>query len=124
MNTAPALTRLHYHRLSKQLDVSFADGTGGRLSAEFLRVHSPSAEVQRHGNPQLVLNKATVGIDTLEPIGHYGVRIVFDDGHQTGIFSGHYLYRLCQEQHELWQSYQDKVAKQQHIPIRLMGGHD
>ena len=120
MTAAPALTRLHYHRLSKQLDVSFADGTQKSLSAEFLRVHSPSAEVQRHGNPKLVLQKEQVGIVKLEPTGHYGIRIVFDDGHQTGIFSGLYLYQLCRDQAALWQAYQDQVAQQQNIPIRMV----
>lgn len=121
MTAAPALIRLHYHRLSKHLDVSFADGTHANLSAELLRVHSPSAEVQRHGNPKLVLHKECVGIEKLEPAGHYGIKIVFDDGHQTGIFSGLYLYQLCRDQVALWQAYQDKVAQQQQIPIRLMG---
>ncbi|MDP4535035.1 gamma-butyrobetaine hydroxylase-like domain-containing protein [Alkalimonas collagenimarina] len=119
MAAAPALTRLHYHQRSKQLDICFADGTESCLSAEFLRVHSPSAEVQGHGNPKLVLNKSGVGISTIEPTGHYGVRIVFDDGHQTGIFSTHYLYHLCQHHQELWQQYQENVAQQQQIPIRL-----
>ncbi|MCH8536516.1 MAG: gamma-butyrobetaine hydroxylase-like domain-containing protein, partial [Alkalimonas sp.] len=109
------------HRQSKHPTAYSADGTKSRLSAEFLRVHSPSAEVQGHGSPKLVLNKAKVGISQLEPAGHYGVRIVFDDGHQTGIFSGHYLHQLCLQQQELWQSYQEKVAQQQQIPIRLVG---
>lgn len=120
MAAAPALTRLHYHLRSKQLDICFADGTESCLSAEFLRVHSPSAEVQGHGNPKLVFNKSGVGISTIEPTGHYGVRILFDDGHQTGIFTGHYLYQLCLQKREFWQVYQEKVAKQQQIPIRLM----
>ncbi len=82
---------LHYHRLSKMLDVRFSDGQLFHLSAEFLRVFSPSAEVRGHGKPQLVSHKKAVAISQIVPVGQYAVKLVFDDGHQTGLYSWAYL---------------------------------
>lgn len=125
---AAEVRKLHYHRRSKQLELDFADGSSASLSAEFLRVHSPSAEVQGHGKPILVTDKQQVGIERLEPSGHYGVRICFDDGHQTGIYRWAYLKQLANEQTELWQQYQQRLAaakaRQDSVPIRFMDAAD
>jgi len=91
----------------KRLEIDFDDGTTVGLSAEYLRVESPSAEVQGHGPGQktLVPGKASVGIKTLEPVGNYAIRIVFDDGHDTGIFSWAYLRELGLEHEKRWRNY-------------------
>ena len=99
------VSRLHYHRQSRTLDVTFSDGTVAGFSAEFLRVFSPSAEVRGHGKPKLVSNKKLVSISKLQPVGHYAVKLVFDDGHDSGIYSWQYLKQLSQQQNERWQQY-------------------
>ena len=105
-------TEIKLKRAEKRLDVSFDDGSLFALPAEYLRVESPSAEVQGHSpaQKQLVAGCRRVGIERLEPIGHYAVRILFDDGHDTGIFSWTYLYELGREQAEKWQRYLDALA--------------
>ena len=89
------------------LEVAFDDGQVIRLAAERLRVESPSAEVQGHGPGQKVLvpGKRNVNIAAIEPIGHYGVLLRFDDGHATGIFSWTTLYTLGREQETRWANY-------------------
>jgi DUF971 family protein len=89
------------------LAVAFDDGAQFELPAEYLRVHSPSAEVRGHGveTGVLVAGKASVGISAVEPIGHYAVRLVFDDGHDTGLFTWKYLYELGTEQQARWRAY-------------------
>jgi DUF971 family protein len=91
----------------KVLQVSFEDGKTYRLPAEYLRVESPSAEVQGHapGQKQLVAGRRHVGIMAVEPVGNYAVRLKFDDLHDTGIFSWRYLYQLGLEQEERWAGY-------------------
>ncbi|MDR7120444.1 DUF971 domain-containing protein [Rheinheimera soli] len=96
---------LHYHKLSKVLDVKFSDDQLFSFSAEFLRVFSPSAEVRGHGKPQLVSHKKDVAISQIVPVGLYAVKLVFDDGHQTGLYSWAYLAKLAVEQDELWKDY-------------------
>ena len=99
------VSKLHYHRHSKTLDVHFADGLQACFSAEFLRVLSPSAEVRGHGKPQLVANKREVAIRQILPVGHYAVKLVFDDGHDSGLYSWTYLRHLAQQQDPMWQDY-------------------
>ncbi len=91
----------------KRLDITFEGGDSFSLPAELLRVESPSAEVQGHGGDQriIVAAKRNVGIINLEAVGNYAVRIIFDDLHDTGIFSWDYLYELGLRQDELWQRY-------------------
>lgn len=101
----PDVVGLKLKRKSKQLEVSFANGETHNISCEMLLVYSPSAEVQRHGNPMLVTHKKAVNITAIEPVGNYAVKIVFDDGHDTGLFSWKVLYDLCTNQVELWQQY-------------------
>ena len=100
-------------RRSRRLVLRFSDGTEGSLSAEYLRVHSPSAEVQGHsaGEGVLVTGKENVGIDRLEAVGRYAIRIVFDDGHNTGLFTWPILYELCREHDRKWQRYLERLAK-------------
>ena len=101
-NEPVVVSRLHYHQRSRQVDVSFSNGDSAGFSAEFLRVFSPSAEVRGHGKPKLVTNKKQVAISKLLPVGHYAIKLVFDDGHQTGLYSWAYLAKLAAEQDELW----------------------
>ena len=99
--------RIHYARNQRTLDLSFDDGLTGSLSAEFLRVFSPSAEVRGHGPGQEVLQagKAGVQITAINPVGHYAVQLVFDDGHDSGLYSWSYLHDLISRQTHLWRNY-------------------
>jgi len=109
--TSP-VTELRYRSAEKQLEVGFADGVRFTLPAEYLRVESPSAEVQGHGPGQktIVAGRRHVGIMRIEPVGHYAVRIAFDDLHDSGIFSWDYLRRLGEEQSERWAEYERALA--------------
>lgn len=108
----PAPTGIRLHRRSRTLDVDFPDGVSGCLTAEFLRVHSPSAEVTGHsaGEGILVTGKETVGIERIEPVGRYAVRIVFDDGHDTGLYTWPILHGLCRNHDQKWRRYLDRLA--------------
>jgi DUF971 family protein len=110
--TARWPVELRLKQAEKLLEVAFDDGRRFRLPAEYLRVESPSAEVQGHGaGPKtLVPGRAHVGIIALEPIGNYAVRITFDDLHDTGIYSWSYLYQLGVEQEKRWREYLDGLA--------------
>lgn len=104
-------------KLSKggdSLEISFPGAPPLTLSAEFLRVHSPSAEVKGHGPGQEVLQwgKAHVAITAIERSGNYAIRLTFDDGHDTGIYSWGYLYKLCTEHEQRWQDYLDRLSRE------------
>jgi DUF971 family protein len=103
----PWPTELRLKQAEKLLEISFDDGKRFHLPAEYLRVESPSAEVQGHGpgQKQLVPGRAQVGIRAVEPVGNYAVRLVFDDLHDTGIYSWRYLYQLGVEQDRRWRDY-------------------
>jgi DUF971 family protein len=105
--TAHWPTELRLKSAEKVIEIDFDNGARFRLPAEYLRVESPSAEVQGHGpgEKQLVPGRAHVGILRLEPVGNYAVRIVFDDLHDTGIFSWSYLYELGIEQETRYRAY-------------------
>ena len=109
----PPPTDLKYHRRSRELEVVFADGMNARLTAEFLRVHSPSAEVKGHaaGEGILVTGKEAVGIASIEPVGRYAVRLVFDDGHNTGLYTWAVLYELSAERDRKWARYLERLAQ-------------
>jgi|SRR5665213_2070174 DUF971 family protein len=109
---APQPTSIILHRASHMLEIAFDSGETFRLPAEYLRVHSPSAEVQGHGRGQQVLvpGKAHVNIDAVEPIGNYAVLLRFDDGHATGLFSWGVLHDLGHHQAKNWQAYLDALA--------------
>ena len=100
-------TELTVHQKSRVLDIAFDDGAAFSLPFELLRVYSPSAEVKGHGPGQEVLQvgKREVGISGVEPVGNYGVKPIFTDGHATGIYTWDYLYKLGSEQAALWQDY-------------------
>ncbi len=105
------VTRLHYHRHSKLLDVQFNDGVIATFSAEMLRVLSPSAEVRGHGKPVLVANKRDIGISNILPVGLYAAKLVFDDGHDTGLYSWHYFRQLHEHREQMWQDYLDRLQQ-------------
>lgn len=109
----PRPTDINLHKKSKTLEVIFDSGEHFVLPAEYLRVYSPSAEVQGHGPDQqvLVAGKRDVGIMELEPVGNYAVSLRFTDGHATGIYSWDILHDLGVKQAENWQSYTDALAK-------------
>lgn len=106
-----SLSKLHYHQRRRLLDLIYSDGSCSTLSAEFLRVHSPSAEVRGHGQPKLVANKRYVAIQQIVAVGHYAVKLVFDDGHNTGLYSFSYLQQLAAKQELLWQQYLQKLKQ-------------
>ena len=108
----PLPTEIKLHQASRILEIAFADGRRFRLPYEFLRVHSPSAEVRGHGPGQETLQtgKREVTISDVEQVGHYALRPAFSDGHDTGIFSWDYLYDLGERQDELWRGYLERLA--------------
>ena len=110
--TAHWPVELRLKQAEKRLEVKFDDGSRFSLPAEYLRVESPSAEVQGHGPGQktLVPGRAHVGIMGLEQVGNYAVRIKFDDLHDTGIYSWNYLYQLGVEHEKRWHEYLDALA--------------
>ncbi len=109
----PRPVDIRLHRKSRLLEVAFDNGATFTLPCEYLRVYSPSAEVRGHGPGQEVLQygKKQVNIDAIEPVGQYAVKLVFDDGHNSGIYSWNVLYNLGSHQEALWQEYLDKLAK-------------
>jgi DUF971 family protein len=111
--TARWPVEIRLKRAEKILEVAFDDGSRFRLPAEYLRVESPSAEVQGHGpgQKQLVAGRAQVGITAVEAVGNYAVRLRFDDGHDTGIYSWRYLHELGEEQDRRWRDYLTGLEK-------------
>lgn len=109
----PQPTEIKLRSRSRVLEVSFADGQRFELPFEYLRVHSPSAEVKGHGPGQevLVLGKQAVGLKAVEPVGQYAVKLVFDDGHDTGLFTWKYLYELGRDREPKWALYQQRVRE-------------
>ncbi len=103
-------TRIKLNKSSKTLELGYADGQQFSLPAEFLRVHSPSAEVQGHGNPVLQYGKINVALTHIQPAGNYALKMTFDDGHDSGIFTWDYLYRLGSQQSEIWQDYLSQLS--------------
>jgi DUF971 family protein len=102
-----APTALNYRRADTVLEITWPDGVVHELSAEYLRVHSRSAEVRGHGQGQAVLQhgKKGVGINAIEPTGRYAVRLVFDDGHDSGLYDWDYLRDLAVQFEAYWQAY-------------------
>jgi DUF971 family protein len=100
------------HQQSKVLELSYENGEIYRLPFEFLRVLSPSAEVQGHGPGQETLQtgKRDVLIANIEPVGHYALKPSFSDGHDSGLYSWDFLYFLCENQEQLWKEHLDKLA--------------
>jgi DUF971 family protein len=111
-NTLPWPQELRLQDNGRRLNVQFDSGEAYKLSAEYLRTHSPSAEVKGHGPGQevLVLGKQNVRIKDIEPVGNYAVRLIFDDGHSTGLYSWDYLLKLGREKDLLWSRYLERSA--------------
>ena len=109
-------TDIRLHRTSRLLEVSFDDGMCFELPCEYLRVYSPSAEVRGHGPGQEVLQigKEEVNIAAIEPVGHYAVKLVFDDGHDTGLYSWDILYELGVNKDTNWQTYLERLKAAGH----------
>ena len=104
---------IQLHRQSRVLEIHFDDGQGFELPCEYLRVFSPSAEVRGHGLPEplLVLGKEDVNIDAIEPIGQYAVKLVFSDGHDSGLFDWDFLYTLGEKQAQNWARYLQRLEQ-------------
>lgn len=102
-NTPPKALKLH--RKSQELELSYGLDEQYRLSSEMLRVLSPSAEVRGHGSPVLQTGKKHVQITSIEMVGHYAIKIVFDDGHDSGLYNWEYLYDLCLNREQHWEDY-------------------
>lgn len=102
---------IRLHQASRLLEIKFDNNTECMLSCEFLRVYSPSAEVKGHGSGQetLQIDKELVNINAIEPIGNYAVKLVFSDGHDTGLYSWDYLYYLGENYQAMWQDYIAKL---------------
>jgi DUF971 family protein len=116
MTEAPKPVEINLHQKSRILEISYSDGQRFELSYEFLRVHSPSAEVQGHGPGQGVLQvgKQDVIITHIEPVGRYAIQPTFDDGHDTGIYSWETLYDLGKNRDRYWKEYLEKLEKAGH----------
>jgi DUF971 family protein len=107
-------TEIHLRRAEKRLELAFDDGARFSLPAEYLRVESPSAEVQGHDPSQrrTIPGRRQVGITAIEPVGNYAIRIIFDDRHDTGIYSWEYLHELGRDQARKWQAYLAALSAQ------------
>lgn len=110
---APVPVGIRLRKKTAALELTYADGQVYLLPAELLRVYSPSAEVKGHGAGQSVLQtgKSEVQLTDIEAMGRYAVRLVFDDGHDSGIYSWDYLYQLCTGQESLWQTYLQRLQQ-------------
>lgn len=110
MNT-PTPTRVHYHKQSRELELGYANGETFRLPVEFLRVYSPSAEVRGHGGDTAVLQvgKKDVGLQNITQAGNYALKLHFDDGHDSGLFSWNYLYDLAIHHEAYWSNYLQRL---------------
>lgn len=112
MTPAPIPTAIKLHKTSRELEVGYADGSGFRLPCEYLRVFSPSAEVRGHGSgePTLVPGKREVNISAIEPVGRYAVRLRFDDGHDSGLYTWEGLQELASNHEVWWARYLERMA--------------
>ncbi len=106
-NNVPQPTEINLHRKSRLLNITFSDGKTFSLPCEYLRVNSHAAEVTSRGTPET--GKEAVNIESIEPQGTYAIRIAFDDGHDTGIYSWETLYDLGANQEKYWQAYLDQL---------------
>jgi DUF971 family protein len=106
-------TGIKLHKRSRILELAYAGGEVYTLPCEYLRVYSPSAEVRGHGPGQETLQsgKLNVGITAIKPVGHYALQLVFDDGHDTGLYGWDYLYQLCTRQQDWWQNYLERLER-------------
>ncbi|MDH5516990.1 MAG: DUF971 domain-containing protein [Gammaproteobacteria bacterium] len=112
----PKPINIMLHKKSRLLELEFDDASSFKLPCEYLRVYSPSAEVTGHGPGQevLQLNKENVNIDEIEPVGHYAVKLVFSDNHDSGLYSWDYLYELGNSYQEKWDDYLARLKQAGH----------
>lgn len=103
-------TAIKLHKASRTLELEYGADERYVLPAEFLRVHSPSAEVQGHGNPVLQTGKLKVALEQIEPAGQYALKLTFSDGHDSGLYTWDYLERLALNQQALWDAYLEALA--------------
>jgi DUF971 family protein len=127
-NETPAPESITLHGQSRVLEIGFADGSNFRIPFELMRIYSPSAEVQGHGPGQEVLQtgKRDVTVVEMEPVGNYGVKPVFSDGHDSGIFTWEYFFFLGSKQAELWEDYERRLQEagvDRDAPMAAAGGH-
>ncbi|WP_122585850.1 gamma-butyrobetaine hydroxylase-like domain-containing protein [Pseudomonas viridiflava] len=108
---SPIPSAIQLHKASKTLTLKYASGEEYHLPAELLRVHSPSAEVQGHGKPILQYGKLNVGLTKVDPAGQYALKLTFDDGHDSGLFTWEYLHELAVRQEALWADYLQELEK-------------
>ena len=110
-------TEIRYIKKTNTLALTFEDGVNANLTTEYLRCFSPSAEVKGHGPGQEVLQKGKehTGIDAIEPVGNYAIKINFDDGHNTGLYSWDYLYDLSINYKTYWYEYLEKLSKDGYV---------
>ncbi len=110
-------TEINLHQQSRVLDIVFDDGARFRLPCEYLRVYSPSAEVRGHSpaTAKLQVGKEQVNIRDLRPVGRYAIKIVFDDGHQSGLYDWSYLYKLGRAWQPLWYDYLKQLKEAGHV---------
>lgn len=101
----PSPQDITVHGASRVLEIGFSDGKTFRIPFELMRVYSPSAEVQGHGKPILQTGKLNVGLDRIEPAGNYALKLCFDDGHDSGLFTWDYLHELATRHDQLWADY-------------------
>ncbi|MCL7928502.1 gamma-butyrobetaine hydroxylase-like domain-containing protein [Halomonas llamarensis] len=104
-------SRVHYHKQARELELGYANGENYRLPIELLRVFSPSAEVRGHGGDTAVLQvgKKHIGLQNITPAGNYALKLHFDDGHDSGLFSWNYLYELATHQDDYWRDYLQRL---------------
>jgi len=114
--TDPKPVTINLHQKTRLLEIEYDDGQRFEFSTEFLRVYSPSADVRGHGPGQgtLQTGKEKVSITTIEPVGNYAIKLLFDDGHNTGIYSWSYLYDMGTNKHKYWQDYLDALDRAGH----------
>jgi DUF971 family protein len=112
ISNTPIPTKITLHQNSHTVELHYANGSTYHLSFEYLRVHSPSAEVRGHHGQQGVLQtgKRSVVLKSIKPVGHYAIQLIFSDGHTSGIYTWAYLHKLATRHDALWQAYLEKLA--------------
>ena len=111
--SAPVPSKVHYHKSARELELGYASGESYRLPVELLRVYSPSAEVRGHGGDTAVLQvgKKHVGLQNITQVGNYALKLYFDDGHSSGLFSWDYLHELATHQQAYWDNYVQRLEE-------------
>ncbi|MFY0989407.1 gamma-butyrobetaine hydroxylase-like domain-containing protein [Halomonas sp. C05BenzN] len=111
--TAPIPVKVHYHKKDRELELTYAEGESYRLSVEYLRVFSPSAEVRGHGRDTATLQvgKKHVGLQNITQAGRYALKLHFDDGHDSGLYSWDYLYALIRDREANWADYLKRLEE-------------